>query len=66
MGKDIINIKAGVIDDLNWVDNEGKPMLEVYVERRVKWLSPLDGVLQLNGKYEVIEGSVPEGMTDRR
>ena len=56
MGDDILNIKAGVLDDPGWIDTHGKPMLEVYVDRRIKWIPKLEGVMQLNSKYGVIEG----------
>jgi len=57
MGEDIVNVKSGVLDDLEWVDNHGKPALEVYVDRRMKWLPKLEGTLQLNSKYEIIGSS---------
>lgn len=66
MGEDIVNVKAGVIDDADWLSEAGKPTIEVYVERRMAWVPKLDGVLQLNGKYEVVEGEVPVSVQDRR
>lgn len=66
MGDDVNNVKAGVIDDPEWINEQGKPAIEVYVERRVSWVPKFEGVLQLNGKYEIVEGAIPEGMEDRR
>jgi hypothetical protein len=66
MGDDIINVKGGVLDSHDWVKDHGKPFLEVYVDRRIGWVPKMDGLLQLNAKYEVVEGVVPPGMADRK
>ena len=66
MGDNIFNVKAGVLDDAEWMDTHGKPHLEVYAERRMKWMPKIEGILQMNSKYEVIEGVIPEGLNDRR
>ena len=54
--KGMVGIRAGVLDDQT-ILNEKPPQIEVYVERRPKWLGKVDGALQLNGKYEVLEGN---------
>jgi hypothetical protein len=56
MGDDIVNVKAGVLDEPDWIDGEGKPKLEVYVERRIKWIPKFEGLLQLDSTYSVVEG----------
>lgn len=55
MGEGIVNVKAGIIDDVDWVEEHGQPEIEVYVERRPKWLGKVEGAVQLNAKYEVVE-----------
>jgi hypothetical protein len=66
MGDDIVNVKGGVLDSHDWVKDSGKPFLEVYVDRRIDWVPKMDGLLQLNAKYEVVEGQVPPGMGGRK
>ena len=66
MGKDIVNVKAGVLDDPEWINTSGKPMLEVYVDRRIQWVPKVEGIMQLNSKYDVVEGALEPGMKDRR
>ena len=66
MGADICNVKAGVLDDPEWLSKAGKPVLEVYVDRRLDWVPKLEGVLQLNSKYEIIEGVPDPEMVERR
>ena len=39
---DYIGLRAGVLDDQSILDKT--PMVEVYVERRMKWLKPVDAV----------------------
>ncbi|TGO63724.1 hypothetical protein BCON_0011g00670 [Botryotinia convoluta] len=41
-------IKAGVLDDDNW-PNENVPKGELYVKERVKWLSKIPGAAQMEG-----------------
>ncbi|TGO22190.1 hypothetical protein BPAE_0178g00080 [Botrytis paeoniae] len=41
-------IKAGVLDDGNW-PNENVPKGELYVKERVKWLSEIPGATQMEG-----------------
>jgi hypothetical protein len=50
----MVGIKAAVLDDQTPL-NEKPPQIEVYVERRPKWMMKLEGATQLNGKYEVVE-----------
>ncbi|KAJ9612870.1 hypothetical protein H2200_002811 [Cladophialophora chaetospira] len=66
MGADIVNVKAGVLDDPQWLSESGKPVLEVYVDRRLQWVPKLEGVLQLNSKYEIIEGVPDPEFVERR
>ncbi|OTA85285.1 hypothetical protein M434DRAFT_36167 [Hypoxylon sp. CO27-5] len=49
---DIIDVRAGVLDDQNILDDP--PAIEVYVERRPPWVKKVEGAIQLNGKYEVV------------
>ena len=51
----MIGVRAGVLDDHSPLNNEA-PKIEVYVERRPKWLKQVDGAIQLNGKYEMVGG----------
>ncbi|KAL2069212.1 hypothetical protein VTL71DRAFT_15550 [Oculimacula yallundae] len=44
-------IRAGIFDDINFL-NEMKPQLEIYTERRLEWLSPIEGVTQVVGMFE--------------
>jgi hypothetical protein len=50
---DFIGLRAGVLDDQTILDKA--PMMEVYVERRMKWLKPIEGALQLDAKYAVVQ-----------
>lgn len=50
----MIGIRAGCIDDPKVAD-EMKPIMELYVERKPKWLSAVQGAEQRNWKYELIE-----------
>jgi hypothetical protein len=42
-----------VLDDQSILDKA--PMMEVYVERRMKWLKPVEGAIQLDAQYQVIQ-----------
>ena len=64
MGADINNVKAGVLDDAEWINEHGKPQL-VYVERRIKWMPKLDGRLQLKSAYKIVEGTISPEIQDR-
>ncbi|KAF2105010.1 hypothetical protein NA57DRAFT_71205 [Rhizodiscina lignyota] len=58
----MVGIRAVVLDDPDGTvisSEEGRPMLEVYVERRPVWMPKVEGVAQLNSKYELIEGTMP-------
>lgn len=49
----LIGLRAGVLDDQTILDVA--PQMEVYVERRQKWVPQIEGAVQLSGKYEVVE-----------
>ena len=51
----MVGIRAGVLDDQSII-NEKSPQIEVYVEKRPNWIQKVEGAVQLNGKYEVLEG----------
>jgi hypothetical protein len=42
-----------VFDDQTILDKA--PMMEVYVEKRMKWLKPVDGAIQLGAQYQVVQ-----------
>ncbi|GAB7326662.1 hypothetical protein MBLNU13_g10622t2 [Cladosporium sp. NU13] len=50
---DYVGLRAGVLDDQSILDKP--PMVEVYVERRMKWLKPVDGAMQLDAQYQVVQ-----------
>jgi hypothetical protein len=50
---EFIGLRAGVLDDQSILDKA--PMMEVYVERRMKWLKPVEGAIQLDAQYQVIQ-----------
>ena len=50
---DYIGLRAGVLDDQSILDKA--PMMEVYVERRMKWLKTVDGAIQLDAQYQVVQ-----------
>ena len=50
---DFIGLRAGVLDDQRILDKA--PMMGVYVERRMKWLKPVDGAIQLDSQYKVVQ-----------
>ena len=50
----MVGIRAGVLDDQSLL-NEKPPQIEVYVEKRPKWMKQVEGAVQLSGKYEVLE-----------
>lgn len=52
--ENMVGVRAGVLDDQTPL-NEEPPKIEVYVEKRPKWLSKVAGAVQLNGKYEIVE-----------
>ncbi|KAH8808682.1 Mss4-like protein [Xylogone sp. PMI_703] len=57
-----IGLRAGVLDDQSILDTP--PAIEVYVERRPPWIKQVEGAVQLNGKYEVLED--PNGLAAAR
>jgi hypothetical protein len=50
---DFIELKAGVLDDQTILDKA--PTMEVYVEKRMEWLKPVDGAIQLDAQYQVVQ-----------
>jgi hypothetical protein len=50
---DFIGLKAGVLDDQTILNKA--PMMEVYVEKRMEWLKPVDGAIQLDAQYQVVQ-----------
>lgn len=48
-----VGLRAGVLDDQTILDTP--PAMEVYVERRQKWMPPIEGAVQLNSNYEVVQ-----------
>ena len=41
-------VRAGIFDDLETL-NESKPVVEIYVAQRLKWIVPVHGCEQHNG-----------------
>lgn len=56
--QDMVGIRAGILVDDPLLDEA--PKVEVYVEKRPAWRGKIEGALQLNGKYEVVEGAMEE------
>ena len=56
----MVGLRGGVLDDQTPL-NEHPPKIEVYVERRPKWVTQISGAVQLNSKYEMIEHGVKLG-----
>jgi len=50
----MIGLRAGCVDDPRVAD-EMEPIMELYVERKPKWLAAIEGADQRNWKYELIE-----------
>ncbi|KAJ7208499.1 Mss4-like protein [Mycena pura] len=44
-------LRIGTVDDFHLHETKLKPQREQFVERRVEWLHPLDGVKQVEGTY---------------
>ncbi|WWC66339.1 uncharacterized protein I206_100240 [Kwoniella pini CBS 10737] len=42
-------IRVGSVDDLNLHDNLLKPQVEQFIDSKVKWLEPIEGVEQAHG-----------------
>ena len=49
-----VGIRAGVLDDPSIVE-ETSPRIEVFTERRPKWMKRVDGAMQLNSQYDLVE-----------
>ena len=49
--KGMINLRAPVIDQTE--ELEKTPMVEVYVDGRLPWMSKLEGTLRLSSNYEI-------------
>lgn len=45
---EITIVRAGIFDDLR-ILNERKPEVEIYTDRRLKWISPVEGADQFSG-----------------
>lgn len=43
-------LRIGTVDDFNLHENELKPQVEQFAERRVSWLDSVKGVKQQNGE----------------
>ena len=53
----LVGLRTGCLDDQSAIRNT-PPMMEVYVEQRPIWRAKIEGAMQLNGKYEPVDGSV--------
>lgn len=51
---DLVGLKTAVLDDQTVLE-ETPPQMEVFVERRPKWVSRVEEAVQLNEKYEVVK-----------
>ncbi|KAK5737124.1 hypothetical protein LTR17_006907 [Elasticomyces elasticus] len=49
----MIGLRAGVLDDQTLL-NDNPPKIEVYVERRPKWIAPVSEATQLDSKYQIV------------
>ncbi|KAJ5184559.1 hypothetical protein N7491_007574 [Penicillium cf. griseofulvum] len=45
-------VRAGIFDDVE-IMNEREPAVEIYTERRVKWICPVEGAAQVNGMLPI-------------
>lgn len=45
---DVTVVRAGIFDDLQML-NERKPEAEIYTDRRLEWLNPIEGAAQFSG-----------------
>lgn len=45
---EITIVRAGIFDDIQLL-NERKPEAEIYTERRLKWVNPIEGADQFSG-----------------
>lgn len=45
---EITIIRAGIFDDIR-ILNERKPEAEIYTDRRLKWVNPVEGADQFSG-----------------
>ena len=41
-------VRVGIFDDMEFL-NRGKPQVEIYTERRLKWVKPVEGAMQVVG-----------------
>lgn len=48
-------LRIGTVDDFHLHETKLKPQMEVFVENRVGWLKPLDGVKQIVEQGQAIE-----------
>jgi len=47
---EITIVRAGIFDDIG-ILNERKPEAEIYTDRRLEWVSPVEGAAQVSGMY---------------
>jgi hypothetical protein len=60
---DNIGLRAGVLHDQSILDKA--PMMEVYVDRRMKWLNPVEGMMQMDSKYQVLQWWTSNTVSER-
>ena len=60
-----MGLRAGMVDQWDEVVNaeSGKPIMEVYVERRPPWLKQVEGAEQRDARYRLVGGG--EGSLER-
>lgn len=46
--EEITIVRAGIFDDIG-ILNEQKPQVEIYTERRLEWVAPIEGADQITG-----------------
>ena len=51
----MVVIRAGIFDDVGLVDRY-RPMADMYVTRRPKWIGPVENAHQLTGMPPVLPG----------
>lgn len=51
----MVGIRAGILDDQTTI-NEKPPQIEVYVDKRPDWVQMVEGAMQMNSKYEMLDG----------
>lgn len=56
---DTVVLRAGILDDIEVV-NQLKPQVEIYTDRRVRWVSSAEGADQFTGMLPIPESGVHE------